>query len=65
MGKLRDFTGKLRKITQPKLRSGNYGRLRHKTYVFSSGLRSVTQKNICFPQTMQITVGYGLFFIKT
>ena len=62
MGKLRDFMGKLREITQAKLRSRNYGRLRHKTYVFSRGLRSVTQKNICFPQITQIMVGLRSIF---
>ena len=65
MGKLRQIMGKLRQITAAKLRSENYGRLRQKTYVFFSKLWSVTQKNICFPQITQITVGYGLFFIKT
>lgn len=65
MGKLRQIMGKLRQITGAKLRSENYGRLRQKTYVFFSRLRSVTQKTICFSPITQITVDYGLVFIKT
>ena len=54
MGKLRDFMGKLREITQPKLRSGNYGRLRHKTYVFPADYVRLRRKTYVFPKLRKL-----------